>query len=129
MFPFLSRNVLEEYERAFATKETIVTSDFTLLGEREVYTETRKIPIVKNGEVVRVVTIVRDVTEHKLLEINLEEVETRYSDYIQRSEQRFRTIFNESPVSISVFDEEGILVQANPACAKMFGVSGVHELL
>lgn len=128
-FPFLSKQVMEEYKRAFENRETIVTSDFNLFGEREVYTETRKIPITNNGEVARVVTIIRDVTEYKILEMNLEKIEARHSAYIQRSEQRFRTIFDESPVSISVFDEEGILVQANPACAKMFGVSSTNELL
>jgi len=44
------------------------------------------------------------------------------------SEERFRSIFNASPVSINVFDSNGVLVEANNACLEMFGVSSVNDL-
>ncbi|MHA1863615.1 MAG: MASE3 domain-containing protein [Candidatus Thorarchaeota archaeon] len=44
------------------------------------------------------------------------------------SEERFRSIFNASPISINVFDSNGALVEANKACLEMFGVSSVSDL-
>jgi PAS domain S-box-containing protein len=129
VFPFLSSRIIDEYQRAFELQETIVTSDYTVFEGKELYTETRKIPVISNGRVVRVVTIIRDVTENKLLEMSLEELESRHRTDIERSEQRFLTIFNESPVSICILDEEGTITQANPACAYMFGVKGIEDLL
>ncbi|MHA2426330.1 MAG: PAS domain-containing protein [Candidatus Thorarchaeota archaeon] len=129
VFPFLSNRVLEEYQRAFDYHETVVTSDYTVFGGKEIYTETRKIPVVHDGRVVRVVTIIRDITENKLMEMSLEETEARHRTDIERSEQRFLTIFNESPVSICILDAQGTITQANPACAHMFGVQGIQDLL
>jgi len=78
---------------------------------------------------VRVVTIIRDVTENRLLEMSLEETEARHRSDVERSEQLFLTISNESPVSICILDEQGTVIQSNPACAHMFGVNGIQDLL
>jgi PAS domain S-box-containing protein len=129
VFPFLSKRVIDEFDRVFEIGETIVTSEYTVVSGREIYAETRKIPVVEDGQVVRVVTTIRDITENKLLEMSLQETETRHNSIVKRSEQRFRTIFDESPVSICILDEEGTIIQANPACAHMFGVNGVQDLL
>lgn len=67
-FPFLSERVHDEYRRVFQTGEILVTEDDTVVGGHEFTTETRKIPIVEGGEVVRVLTIIRDVTERKRAE-------------------------------------------------------------
>jgi two-component system phosphate regulon sensor histidine kinase PhoR len=43
-------------------------------------------------------------------------------------EERFRGIFDESPVSINVFDSEGVLIEANRSCLEMFGVTSPDDL-
>ena len=40
----------------------------------------------------------------------------------------FRTIFNESPIGIEVYDAQGRLLDANPACLGIFGVSSVDDV-
>ena len=66
------------------------------------------------------------------------EVELRQTDLETRSrslalnllesEERFRGVFEDSPISINVFDAKGDLIEANRACLEMFGVSTVEDL-
>ena len=45
------------------------------------------------------------------------------------SEERFRDIFQESPIGIEIYDSQGILIAANKACLEIFGVSDVNEVM
>ena len=63
VFPFLEDRVREEYRRTFAGSGTLITREHQLVGGEEIETETRKIPIVEDGRVVRVVTVIRDMTD------------------------------------------------------------------
>jgi len=45
------------------------------------------------------------------------------------SEERFRDIFQESPIGIEIYDSEGVLIAANKACLEIFGVSDVNEVM
>lgn len=56
--------------------------------------------------------IVRDITERRKAE-----------EALLESEERFRTIFDNSPFGISVAGSEGILIRTNPALRKMLGYS------
>jgi len=70
-FPFLPERVREEYEQVFRTGETLVTEEASQVGEREIITETRKIPILQVGGVAQVVTVVHDITKRKRAEEEL----------------------------------------------------------
>jgi PAS domain S-box-containing protein len=63
VFPFLPDSVRDEYRQLFAGEEPLITRETNTVGGREVETETRKIPIVEGGRVVRVVTVIGDVTD------------------------------------------------------------------
>lgn len=56
--------------------------------------------------------ICRDITERKLAEETLKE-----------SEERFRKIFEESPISIAMTGKDLAIIRANPAFCKMLGYS------
>ncbi len=45
---------------------------------------------------------------------------------LQESEERFRKIFESSPIGIELYDAEGKLVAANEACLAIFGVSSLE---
>jgi len=45
------------------------------------------------------------------------------------SEERFRDMFQESPIGIEIYDSQGILIAANKACLEIFGVSDVNEVM
>jgi PAS domain S-box-containing protein len=45
------------------------------------------------------------------------------------SEERFRDIFQESPIGIEIYDAQGTLIAANKACLEIFGVSDLNEVM
>ncbi len=85
---------------------------------RKIWVELRTKPIVRDGEVVAILGIARDITERKLLEEKLKE-----------SEEKLRVIFENSPNIIVVVDEEGRVVEANPACYRSVGTDPVGKNL
>jgi len=66
--PFLVDKVRHEYKQVFASGEPVVTEEMHMVGDRAVYTETKKTPVVADGRVARVVTSIADVTTRKLTE-------------------------------------------------------------
>ncbi|MFW9933047.1 MAG: PAS domain-containing protein [Candidatus Thorarchaeota archaeon] len=129
VFPFLPAKVCDEYQYVFETGEILVTSERTLIEPREVYTETRKLPVVQDGEVIRVVTIIHDITDQRLFQSILEDYGEQFYQYRVDTDQRFRAIFDASPVSICIIDSEGTLTDANPACARLFGIRNTNTLI
>ena len=73
VFAFLPDTVKDEMNHVFETGETLVTCEATSLDDHLYYTETRKIPIMDNGEVVNIVTVLRDINAQR--EIELQRVE------------------------------------------------------
>ncbi|MHA1964578.1 MAG: hybrid sensor histidine kinase/response regulator [Candidatus Thorarchaeota archaeon] len=59
-----------------------------------------------------------DMTERKLTETAL-----------KANEEMFRTIFEESPICIELFDSDGILVGANKAALDLFGVNALEDFI
>jgi len=69
VYPFLSREVFDQYRRVFASGEEIQTTESNDFGERTVVTRTRKIPVRVGDRVERVITLMRNATdEHHFVE-------------------------------------------------------------
>jgi PAS domain S-box-containing protein len=68
VFTFLPAKVDKEYQKVFRMGKPLITEEKTKIGEREIFTETRKIPIFDGDEVVQVATVLRNITEHKKAE-------------------------------------------------------------
>jgi two-component system sensor histidine kinase VicK len=64
-YPFLSQKVREEYDQVFEIGEHLKTEEKNTLYGVDFFTETQKIPIFENKKVVRVMTVIRDITEWK----------------------------------------------------------------
>jgi PAS domain S-box-containing protein len=47
---------------------------------------------------------------------------------IRLGKRRFREIFDRSPVGIGIFDPEGRLAEANPACLRIFGIRRLGDV-
>lgn len=72
VFPFLPLQVRDEYRQVFETGRTVLTTDVPVyIDGRELFTETRKIPVFRHGQVVYCVTVVRDVTAQRRAEEEL----------------------------------------------------------
>ncbi|MHA1909973.1 MAG: response regulator, partial [Candidatus Thorarchaeota archaeon] len=72
-FPFLPKTVQEEYETVFKNGKILSTIENTVIGESEIITETRKIPVIRDEKVYQIVTKIRDITASKIAEENLKE--------------------------------------------------------
>ena len=77
IFPFLPDKVRQEYERVFAEGKVVITEEMTELDGLRIATESRKIPVFENGKVVRVVTVIRDITgrteaQEEIMRLNLD---------------------------------------------------------
>ena len=102
VFPFLPETVREEYEAVFRTGEPVVTTETTLFGEREVLTETRKIPVFEDGHVVRVITAIRDVTEQR-----------RAAAALRESQEQFTAFMDHLPAAAFIKDEQSRTLYVN----------------
>jgi PAS domain S-box-containing protein len=85
VFPFLPAKVDKEYQKVFQTGKILVTEEKTRIGERELFTETRKIPILDGDKIVQVATVVRNITEHKKAE-KIQEALYRISEAVHSAE-------------------------------------------
>ncbi len=70
-----------------------------------------------DGKIMGVVLIFRDITERKMAE-----------EALKQSEERFRSIFSQSPIGIGVYNAEGLLVDINEAAMTMFGIDRLDNL-
>ncbi len=52
----------------------------------------------------------------------------RTQKHLKESEQRFREIFDKSPIGIELYDTEGRLVEVNSSCLDIFGVTDISEV-
>jgi len=63
LYPFLPEGVRTEYQRVFSTGEPALTEERNTVGNVEIVTETRKIPVREGGRTTKVITVIRDITE------------------------------------------------------------------
>ncbi|MHA2325040.1 MAG: PAS domain S-box protein, partial [Promethearchaeota archaeon] len=118
-FPFLSEKVLNEYRHVFETGEVLITEEsITKTSHWKVITETRKIPIIKEGKVIQIITVIRDITKRKLAEKKIVE-----------SESRLRNLMEAVPIGISISNPEGLILDTNSETIKMFGYDSKEEFL
>ncbi len=112
-FHFLSPAIEEEYAAVFASGEVLETQEEGTHDGRLIVTETRKIPIIVDGCVTQVVTVIRDITHQK-------EAERR----LRTSEERLRTVFQTTPDAITIsLVEDGTFVEVNEGMCELTGYS------
>ncbi|RJO64675.1 MAG: PAS domain S-box protein [Candidatus Omnitrophota bacterium] len=63
VFPFLKNEVRQEYQKVFKTGKAVVTTEVYTINKKQLHTQTRKIPIIEEGKVTYVLTVIRDITE------------------------------------------------------------------
>ena len=69
IYPFLTQKVREEYLHVFETGQLLKTQEKNTIHGIIFYTETQKVPILEEGKVVRVLTVIRDISEWKSADI------------------------------------------------------------
>jgi len=77
IYPFLSEDVFDQYRNVFEFGKVLITEESNTVGKKIVYTQSRKIPVIENGKVEEIITVIQDITEarereQKLQSLNLE---------------------------------------------------------
>ncbi|MFX1443998.1 MAG: PAS domain S-box protein [Promethearchaeota archaeon] len=62
------------------------------------------------------ISLLEDITNRKIVE-----------EKIKESEEKFKTIFMDSPIGIELYDSNGILLDANTSCLEIFGVEDINS--
>ncbi len=83
LFPFVPAEMEEEYRRVFASGTVLVTHESSNVRGKMVFTETRKIPVIDGGRVIRVVTVIRDFTRS----VQDEEERRRLEEQLRQSQK------------------------------------------
>ncbi|MBI5250302.1 MAG: sigma 54-interacting transcriptional regulator [Desulfomonile tiedjei] len=104
-----NRQLKQEIAERQAAEERLILAQDGL--ERRI--EHRTAELMASNE-----TLVLEINEHKLT-----------TEALRESEERFRTIYEESPIGIELFDSDGQLIGANRACLEIFGVTDVSDVL
>jgi two-component system sporulation sensor kinase C len=102
VYDFLPARVEEEYRRIFETGEPLSTDELTRVGDSEIATETRKIPVFKRGKVVEVITMIRDITGRRQAE-----------QALRASEEKYANLFRSSNDAILLHDMAGNIIDVN----------------
>jgi len=74
-------------------------------------------PLMENGRVVNVRGSIQDITEQKHAEAALIE-----------NEEMLRTIFDNSPIALEIYDKEAILMRCNRRVGEIFGVDANAQI-
>jgi PAS domain S-box-containing protein len=92
----------------------------------------------EDGEPLHVMIIIEDVTElnseirsaRELRDLALREVQERkrVESDLRKSERSYHAIYDQSPIAIELYNQDGRLVHTNPACLKLFGIESVEEV-
>ncbi len=118
VFPFLPPIIEEEYKQVFETGKSIMTTESTILPASNAITETRKIPIFSGGEVEQVITIIRDITESREMEIQLKE-----------SEEKYRSMVNDLDIAFYRGEHKGGLLMYNQSLARMLDLDPDQNII
>jgi len=112
-FPFLPDTARQEYEQVFETGGSNLMIETNVIEGKTYITETRKIPVMKDGEVFQIITVVRDITEQKAVERQLKD-----------SEEQLRLISSaveQTTEGVAISDLNGNLLYLNRAFANIHG--------
>jgi len=82
-FPFLSQKIHDEYKFIIKEGKSLVTKETNSMFNQKIIVETRKIPIIQDGKVVQIITIVRDITTHEIAKQRLKESEGKFKSFFK----------------------------------------------
>lgn len=75
--PFLKPFMIEDYQRVIETKKPYLREEEVRNGDAVLYAETQKIPLIRDGNVDGILTIVRDIGEERRLRNGLSEINAK----------------------------------------------------
>lgn len=118
--PIQSLNVLDpdSLEKAFSDMMKVFSGERIPLSQYEFISKdgTRKfgevsaVPLTRDGKIVAMISVARDITERKRIE-----------DALKQSEEKYRIVLEANPDPVVVYDMEGKVTYFNMAFTNVFG--------
>ena len=102
---------LSDMIKVFAGERTPLSQyEFISKDGTKKFGEVSATPLIRDGEVIAMVSVARDITERKLIEKAL-----------KQSEEKYRIVLEANPDPVVVYDIEGKITYFNPAFTRLFG--------
>jgi PAS domain S-box-containing protein len=111
IWPFFNNELKEQYNKVFTQGIEVINEDKTIFNGKEFITETRKLPVFDNGEVVRVVTTINNITERK-----------EYEQALKKNHDFLNLLIETIPNPIFYKNTEGIYTLCNQAFSNFLGI-------
>jgi PAS domain S-box-containing protein len=98
--------------KAIETGKVQPSYELELIGKkgRKLWVEVNEAPVVEGGQTVAIVGALTDITERKQSEMAL-----------QKSEEKYRLLFESIPDGITTIDEQGAIISANKSVKRILG--------
>lgn len=119
VFPEIPQRWRTAYQRSLKGEIVQAEDDFFVrLDGRIIYMDWACRPWFDSaGEIGGIILYTQVITERKLAEQHLRE-----------SEERFRNIYQQSPIGVELYDADGRLIDLNPACLQIFGLDNADSV-
>ncbi|MFC1764672.1 PAS domain S-box protein [Planctomycetota bacterium] len=116
VFPHLPRRLKNEYRQVFDSGQVLTTEEASEMHGRKVTTETRKIPVSnEDGQIVQVITVVRDITKRREAE-----------QALSQSEEQYRSLVTNIPGVVWRSDQAGNTTFISQNIKEIYGYSQVE---
>ena len=112
----LNRQVMRDFIQCGYKTKNVITEEIDIHGNKK-YFSNNTIGIIKNNHLIRMWGTQTDISEQK-----------RAQEALQESEDRFRTLYENSPLGLYRTTPDGRIQLANPALIRMLGYSSFAEL-
>ncbi|MBN1166855.1 MAG: PAS domain S-box protein [Methanospirillaceae archaeon] len=139
----------DNLDQALSGKEYVIELYSGTETESRQFFQVTYTPVRSGDEIIGVAVFAHDITDRKRGEDELEmqvrertaqllalnkdltkeiaERKQREKD-LRESEERYHAIYDQSPIAIELYDEDGALVDVNPACLDLFGVRDIDSI-
>ena len=112
----LNRQVLRDFIQSGYRTRNVITEEIDIHGNKK-YFSNNTIGIIKSNHLIRMWGTQTDISEQK-----------RAQEALQESEERFRTLYEDSPLGLYRTTPDGRIQLANPALIRMLGYSSFADL-
>jgi diguanylate cyclase (GGDEF)-like protein/PAS domain S-box-containing protein len=119
-------SIKPKYQQAAETKSVVVYEDMIATPDGTIVCETILTPVCAENEPCRIiVAVVRDITERKKREQELQKMKQR----LKASQERYRKLVEFLPEAIIVFNGEGKIIYVNIAAVKLLGAKQKKDIV
>ncbi len=110
VFPFLSAEVIDQYHAVLESGISLTTEESNNSNGQLISTKTTKTPLKSGDKVTGVITVINDITEYQQM-----------IDKLLESEEKYKALYENAPLSYQSLDEDGCFLDINPTWLSTLG--------